>query len=94
MHPWCIHFVFIQEESLFSDIGGTVGLYIGFSLITLCEFCAVTILIIRYCCRKYCYFDDYAPENEQNNQRYDTERKQSREWEDVYGSTWDFNKMF
>ena len=42
-----------QPESLFSDIGGTVGLYIGFSLITLCEFAAVIILLMRFCCQKY-----------------------------------------
>ncbi|XP_072051436.1 uncharacterized protein [Amphiura filiformis] len=42
-----------EVESLFSDLGGTVGLYIGFSVITVCEFAAVGIVLVRFCFRKY-----------------------------------------
>ncbi|XP_022102302.1 low-density lipoprotein receptor-related protein 2-like [Acanthaster planci] len=41
------------ESSLFGDIGGIVGLYIGFSLITVCEFIALFLkLIKKSCCNR------------------------------------------
>ena len=33
------------------------------------------------------------PENEQNP-TYSTYGQQQKHWENVYGSTWEFNKMF
>ncbi|XP_038078960.1 uncharacterized protein LOC119746217 [Patiria miniata] len=41
-----------QEASLFGDIGGIVGLYIGFSLITVCEFIALFLKLINKFCFK------------------------------------------
>ncbi|XP_038077374.1 low-density lipoprotein receptor-related protein 2-like [Patiria miniata] len=42
-----------QEASLFGDLGGIVGLYIGFSLITVCEFIALFLkLIKKSCCNR------------------------------------------
>ena len=38
---------------MLSEIGGTVGLYIGFSAITLCEFGAVVLVLLRYVFKKY-----------------------------------------
>ena len=70
-----IFVVWFQPESLFSDIGGTVGLYIGFSLITLCEFASVCILLIRFCCKKYFCGekhesnDEETPTNDSNGQQ-------------------------
>lgn len=43
------HFCF-QVESLFSDVGGTAGLYIGFSLITFLEFGVLAIELLKRCC--------------------------------------------
>ncbi|XP_033639804.1 uncharacterized protein LOC117300189 [Asterias rubens] len=39
-----------QESSLFGDIGGIVGLYIGFSLITVCEFIGLFLKLIKNNC--------------------------------------------
>ncbi|XP_071958809.1 degenerin unc-8-like [Antedon mediterranea] len=39
-------------QSLFGDVGGTLGLYIGLSLLTVVEFCEFFIDILLYCCNK------------------------------------------
>ncbi|XP_072014468.1 acid-sensing ion channel 2-like [Amphiura filiformis] len=58
-----------EEESLFSDIGGTAGLYIGYSLITIMEYLAVGILLMRYCCSKYFTNNGYEGNHEDNQPR-------------------------
>ncbi|XP_072029321.1 uncharacterized protein [Amphiura filiformis] len=84
-----------EEESLFSDIGGTAGLYIGYSLITIMEYLAVGVLLMRYCCSKYFTNNGYDVNGEENQMDETTMRQQRRQrrWENVYGSTWDFNNM-
>ncbi len=85
----------MQRENLFSDVGGTAGLYVGYSLITACEFLILGLAAIRHFCRKYTY--EYEEEEVTTNeqQRAAEERlRQERRWENVYGSTWDFNRGF
>ena len=69
VYEYSFFFFWLQPERLFSDIGGTVGLYIGFSLITVCEFAMVAIHLIRYCCRKYVSGENLA--NDEENQAND-----------------------
>ena len=81
----------LQEESLFSDIGGTVGVFIGFSLITVCEFVVVIILLIRFCCEKYVCKNKNANPDE-DNQTYNGHGQQRGVRKNVFDSTWDLNK--
>ncbi|XP_072025218.1 uncharacterized protein [Amphiura filiformis] len=84
-----------EEESLFSDIGGTAGLYIGYSLITIMEYLAVGVLLMRYCCSKYFTNNRYEANGEENqlDEAKRRQQRQERRWDNMYGSTWDFNNM-
>ena len=41
-----------QDENFVSDIGGQLGLWIGFSVLSLCELVELVILIVNSCFTK------------------------------------------
>ncbi len=47
-----LHFVPRQVAQFLSDIGGVFGLWIGASILSLCEVCDVLVSICRACCER------------------------------------------
>lgn len=46
---WFLFSMLLQTERFLSDIGGTIGLWIGASILGLCELIELVILLLRHC---------------------------------------------